>query len=74
MPAANVLFCDVGGVLLTNGWDRPARRRAAEVFRLDWEAFEQRHEVVAADFETGRLTLDEYLDSLLSKTAGWTLK
>lgn len=62
MPAAKVLFCDVGGVLLTNGWDRPARRRAAEVFRLDWDALEQRHEVVVADFETGRLSMEDYLD------------
>lgn len=61
MPAATVFLCDVGGVVLTNGWDQSARRRAAKVFRLDWDAFEQRHEVVVADFETGRLTLEDYL-------------
>ena len=29
------LFLDIGGVLLTNGWDRKARRRAAETFHFD---------------------------------------
>ena len=61
MVKITALFWDVGGVLLTNGWDRAARRRATEQFRLDWEEFEDRHELMAPDFEGGRLTLDEYL-------------
>ena len=56
------LFVDVGGVLLTNGWDRSARRRAAEQFAFDWEEFEERHELVVSDFDTGRIGLEEYLD------------
>ncbi|HWR35581.1 MAG TPA: hypothetical protein VN622_06900 [Clostridia bacterium] len=62
MPATTALFFDVGGVVLTNGWDRSARLRAAAAFRLDWDAFEQRHESVVADFETGRIELEDYLD------------
>ncbi len=62
MSAITALFFDVGGVLLSNGWDRNTRRQAAEVFKLDWDALEERHELVVADFETGRMTLDEYLD------------
>ena len=61
MAEITTLFWDVGGVLLTNGWDRAARRRAAEQFHLDWEEFENRHDLVVTDFEKGRLTLDEYL-------------
>jgi putative hydrolase of the HAD superfamily len=53
---------DVGGVILTNGWDRPARRRAAERFELDWDDCEERHELVICDFELGRMGLDDYLD------------
>jgi putative hydrolase of the HAD superfamily len=53
---------DVGGVILTNGWDRPARRRAAERFELDWDDCEERHELVISDFELGRMGLDDYLD------------
>src|SRR4051794_37474015 len=62
MAAITALFFDVGGVLLSNGWDRNTRRQAAERFHLDWDAFEERHELVVADFETGRISLDEYLD------------
>ncbi len=62
MAAVTALFFDVGGVLGTNGWDRPTRRRAAQAFQLDWDELEERHELVVADFETGWLTLDEYLD------------
>jgi putative hydrolase of the HAD superfamily len=62
MPAPTAVFCDVGGVLLTNGWDRTARRRSVEQFKLDWEEFEDRHELVASAFEKGQLTLKAYLD------------
>jgi len=55
------LFWDVGGVILTNGWDRSARRQAVEKFRLDWDEFEDRHELVLNGFETGEITLSEYL-------------
>lgn len=56
------LFFDVGGVLLTNGWDRSDRRQAVDHFRLDWDEFEDRHELVAPAFERGQLSLEEYLD------------
>ncbi|HET8678481.1 MAG TPA: HAD family hydrolase, partial [bacterium] len=62
MPDAQVLFWDVGGILLTNGWDRLSRRRAVEAFALEGEEFESRHELVNAAFESGTLGLDEYLD------------
>ena len=61
MPDIKVLLFDVGGVLLTNGWDREARRLACERFELDWDDFQDRHEFVAPDFETGKLTMTEYL-------------
>lgn len=56
------LFWDLGGVLLTNGWDRDTRRRACERFALDWEDFQDRHEQVVNELETGRMSLDAYLD------------
>lgn len=61
MAEITALFWDVGGVLLTNGWDRASRRRAADRFELDWEDFQDRHELLSSDFETARLSLDEYL-------------
>jgi putative hydrolase of the HAD superfamily len=55
------LFLDVGGVLLTNGWDHHARRRVAKNFKLDWAEMEARHNLNFATFEEGKLTLEEYL-------------
>lgn len=65
MSSIRVLLFDVGGVLATNGWDRVARRRAADQFEFDWEEFQDRHEFVAHDFETGKLDLAGYLDRTL---------
>ncbi len=55
------LFLDIGGVLLTNGWDRKARRRAAENFALDHEEMDERHHMTFDTYEVGKLTLSEYL-------------
>ncbi len=59
------LFFDVGGVLLSNGWDRAERTAASERFHLDWKEFEDRHELVLHAFETGEMGLDEYLDRVI---------
>ena len=56
------VFFDIGGVLGTNGWDREQRSHAIEHFGLD-EDFEQRHHELAGDWEIGRITLAEYLES-----------
>ncbi|MBX9599974.1 MAG: HAD-IA family hydrolase [Bryobacteraceae bacterium] len=61
MDKITTLLFDVGGVLLTNGWDRERRNRAVEKFRLDPVEFDRRHRVVDRDLEVGRITLDEYL-------------
>lgn len=55
------LFLDIGGVVLSNGWDHHARRRAAKAFALEYAELEQRHRAAFEVFETGKLTLDEYL-------------
>lgn len=65
MAEVTALFFDIGGVLLTNGWDRDSRELAAEKFHLDWKEFEERHELVLHAFETGKLGLDEYLDRVV---------
>src|SRR5271156_1970018 len=59
------LFWDIGGVILTNGWDRASRREAANAFHLDWEEFQDRHELSFPAFDTGHITLNEYLDRTL---------
>ncbi len=62
MHEVTTLFWDVGGVVLSNGWDRDERAAAIKHFGLDAEAFEQRHELVNTAFEQGRITLDAYLE------------
>jgi len=56
------IFFDIGGVLGSNGWDREQRHRAVEHFDLNAEDFQWRHEEVTAEWEEGRITIDEYLD------------
>lgn len=55
------LFIDIGGVLLSNGWDRQARRRATETFQLDLVELDERHHLTFDTFEEGKLSLEEYL-------------
>jgi putative hydrolase of the HAD superfamily len=59
------MFWDIGGVILTNGWDRVSRREAAKVFHLDWEEFQDRHDLSFPALDAGRITLNEYLDRTL---------
>lgn len=56
------LFVDVGGVLLNNGWDHIARRRAAKHFGIKWTEMEVQHSLTFELHEEGRLTFDNYLD------------
>jgi len=62
LPAIRAIFWDVGGVLLTNAWDRTERTAALQHFCLDQEEFHDRHEMLVSSFERGKITLDEYLD------------
>jgi putative hydrolase of the HAD superfamily len=62
LASIHAIFWDVGGVLLTNAWDRTERTAALEHFQLDQEEFHDRHQMVVSSFERGKITLDEYLD------------
>ena len=65
MDKITALFWDLGGVVLTNAWDRASRQRAAEKFHLDWDDFEDRHELLLHGFETGQVSLEEYLNRVI---------
>ena len=60
----SVVLFDLGGVVLTNGWDHVSRRRAEATFALD-PGFEARHAALAIDLDTARVTLDAYLDHVV---------
>ena len=59
--AITCIFLDIGGVLLTNGWDHDARKRAAANFKLELAEMEDRHHLTFDTYEEGKLTLEEYL-------------
>jgi FMN phosphatase YigB (HAD superfamily) len=59
------LFVDIGGVLLTDGWDHLARRRAAKHFKLDWAEMEERHGLNFETHEEDKTTFNEYLDRVV---------
>jgi len=64
MEEITCLFLDIGGVLLTNGWDHHARRRANAHFHLEseWDDIEHRHKLNFATYEEGKLALEDYLN------------
>jgi putative hydrolase of the HAD superfamily len=62
------IFTDIGGVLLTNGWDRGCRKKAIELFHLDPEETEERHHLTFDTYEAGKITLDEYLERVIFYT------
>lgn len=60
-----ILFFDIGGVLLTNGWGNESRKLAAKKFDLDYDELNTLHNYVFNVFEIGNLTLDQYLDIVI---------
>jgi putative hydrolase of the HAD superfamily len=68
MPAKkkiNTLFLDIGGVLLTNGWDRQARYKAVKQFNLDLDEVNERHHLTFDTYEVGKLSLDDYMNRVV---------
>ena len=63
--SVTTIFLDIGGVLLNDGWDRHARKRAAKTFDLDLAEMENRHHLTFETYEEGKLTMNEYLDLVI---------
>lgn len=59
------LFLDIGGVLLTNGWDHNIRKSAADQFGLDYDEMNERHHLTFDTYEEGKLSLDGYLNRIV---------
>ncbi len=56
------VFMDIGGVILTNGWDHNMRKLAAWTFDLDYDELNERHHLTFGTYEEGKLSLEQYLD------------
>ena len=61
MAKIRTILWDVGGVLLTNGWDRKERGAVLKHFGLDFDLIEPRHQFANDAWEKGQMTGDQYL-------------
>jgi putative hydrolase of the HAD superfamily len=59
----DVILFDVGGVLLTDGWDHRERAAAAAQFHLDPASFAAHHLAAVDAWERGAIALNDYLDA-----------
>ncbi len=62
---SKIIFSDIGGVLLTNGWGHESRQAAAEKFGFDYTEMNTLHEFIFNVYEIGKISLDEYLNTTL---------
>jgi putative hydrolase of the HAD superfamily len=66
LPAQfDVILFDVGGVMLTNGWDHNERAAVLAQFGLDRAGFEARHEKPYDAWERDIISVYDYLDAVL---------
>jgi epoxide hydrolase-like predicted phosphatase len=63
--AIKTIFWDIGGVVLTNGWDEHQRADVLPRFGVEMAVYEPLHHKANALWERGRMTLDAYLDETL---------
>jgi putative hydrolase of the HAD superfamily len=59
------LFTDLGGVLLTNGWDRGLRKLVASHFKIDPDEMDERHHLTYDTYEAGKISLSVYLGRVI---------
>ena len=72
MPTrVKAILLDIGGVLLTDGWNRHARRRVAKRFGLDLADLEDRHHMNVDTYEIGKLSLKDYLNRVVFYQQRW---
>ena len=60
-----IIFLDIGGVLLSNGWGHESRQKAAQTFSLDYAEMDTLHHFIFNVYEINSITLDEYLDRIV---------
>ena len=62
-----ILFSDIGGVLLSNGWGHESRMAAAEKYKIDYPEMDILHDFIFNVWEMGKISLDDYLDTVVFK-------
>ncbi|HEU0065356.1 MAG TPA: HAD family phosphatase, partial [Flavisolibacter sp.] len=73
--SVRIIFFDIGGVLLTNGWGHESRQAAAKMFNFNYEEMNELHDFIFNTYEIGRITLDEYLHTtVFNKSRDFTVE
>jgi len=67
MTEIRTIFWDIGGVILSNGWDRDQRARVLGPFGVDLEAYERRHPSENFYWERGRFDARTFFDRTIFK-------
>ena len=67
MNDIRTIFWDIGGVILSNGWDRYQRVNVLSPLGIDLPAFERRHPYESFVWERGRISAEDYFDRTLFK-------
>jgi putative hydrolase of the HAD superfamily len=62
MPPIRTIFWDVGGVLLTNGYDHAERERVLDHFGVEHGPVEERHAAANDLWEKGKISVWEFMD------------
>lgn len=60
-----ILFSDIGGVLLTNGWGHESRKAASKKFGIEYNEMDLLHDFIFNVWEMGKISLDDYLDTIV---------
>ncbi len=60
-----ILFSDIGGVLLTNGWGHESREAASKKFGVEYSEMDVLHDFIFNVWEMGKISLDIYLDTVV---------
>jgi len=64
------IFWDVGGVILTNGWDVDQRARVLTRLGVDLAEYEARHDAANFYWERGLSTAREFFDRTIFTSRG----
>ena len=68
MRSIRTIFWDMGGVVLTNGWDRHQRSRVLSRLGVDLEAYEQVHDGANYYWERGLITARDFFSQTVLNT------
>jgi len=75
MKKIKALFTDIGGVILSNGWDHTGREKAVAKFNLNKDEINERHHLTYDTYELGKIDLNTYLKrTVFYKKRSFTVK